>query len=345
MIKQKKRKRKRPISVADRITCARAPGAVFSIVATEDGKFLASGGTDGTRIWSLQFMTQILNRPATAGLRGATTAITWANRDDDPSEMLFYGTLKGYLIGWQQVSGNQGFHEVYCRQLAQPAEITALAFDPLSNRLAVCNYNSSVQVYVFASSVGPRKIFAVNINNFIPKALHFGAMRRNDRELLVSGLRDGKIFSRTLTGSMDIDSHTYCISSGDAAVDTRRGAVCIDDTESGAILYRLDDHQRIKTFPIPRTKEKRPRQVRFVDDSKAIVIGSDHGIVYIFDRCNAEIIDKLMLKGEDWVQTIAVRNHALVHFVPLTNQTRLQTAMASPLFLSPNPGRAWVGTT
>ncbi|KAJ7465197.1 hypothetical protein FB451DRAFT_1402907 [Mycena latifolia] len=248
-------------------------GAVFSIVVTEDGKFLASSGTDGTRIWSLQLMTQILNRPATAGLRGATTAITWANRDDDPSEMLFYGTLRGYLIGWRQVSGNQGFHEVYCRQLAQLAEITALAFDPLSNHRAVCNYNSSIQVYVFASSVGPRKISAVNINNFIPKALHFGAMRGNDREILVFGLHDGKI--HTLTGSMDINNQlepweiAVCI--GDAAMDTRRGAVCIDDTESGAILYRLDDHQRVKTFPIPCTKEKRPRQVRFVNDSKAIM--------------------------------------------------------------------------
>ena len=92
-------------------------------------------------------------------------------------------------------------------------------------------------------------------------------------------------------------------------MDKRRVTVCIDDPESGAVLYRLDDHQRVKTFPVPLTGgEKLPRQVRFVDDSRAIVIGSDHSVVYIFDRRDAKIIDKLMIKGKGWVQCIAVRS-------------------------------------
>lgn len=97
-------------------------------------------------------------------------------------------------------------------------------------------------------------------------------------------------------------------------MDTRRGSVCIDDTEHGAILYRLDDHQRVRTFHIPVTKQQRPRQVRFVDDSRAIVMGSDHGIVYIFDRRSGDIIDQLVLKGKDWVQTIAVRSQTDCYF-------------------------------
>ncbi|KAJ6565163.1 WD40-repeat-containing domain protein [Mycena vulgaris] len=282
-------------------------GVLYCMVATDDGKFLASGGNDGTRIWDVKCMTQIPNRPANGGLRGATAAIAWTNRDDEPGEILFYGTVNGYLISWRQVSGDDGFHEVFCRRLAQSGEVTALAFDALSNRLAVCNYNSVVQVWLLASSAVPHKLFTVNITNFIPKSVHFGAMRENERELLVFGLHDGRI--RTLTGSLETDSRAepweigVCI--GDAAVDTRRGTVCVDDTERGAILYRLDDHQRVKTFPIPVTKKNRPRQVRFADDCRAIVIGSDHGIVYVFDRRSGDIIDKLILKGGDWVQTIA----------------------------------------
>ncbi|KAJ7777997.1 WD40-repeat-containing domain protein [Mycena maculata] len=284
-------------------------GVVYSIVATDDGKFLASGGNDGTRIWDLQRMTQIPNRPASSGIRGATTAIAWTNLDDDPGEMLFYGTITGFLISWRQVPGREGFREIFYKRLAQPSEVTALAFNTTSNRLAVCNYNSSVQIYTLASSAKPCKTFAVNIANFIPKTVHFGAMRGNERELLVFGLHDGKI--RTLTGLSEIDSSSepweIGVHIGDAAVDTRRMTVCIDDTEHGAILYRLDDHQRVKTFPVPVTQAKRPQQVRFLDDSRAIVIGSDHGIVYIFDRRTGDIIDKLAVRGESWVQTLAHR--------------------------------------
>jgi hypothetical protein len=43
------------------------------------------------------------------------------------------------------------------------------------------------------SSSAPRKLFAVNIDNFVPKSIHFGAMRGNDREILVFGGRDGKM--------------------------------------------------------------------------------------------------------------------------------------------------------
>jgi hypothetical protein len=96
--------------------------------------------------------------------------------------------------------------------------------------------------------------------------------------------------------------------SGDAIVDTRIGIVCIDDPQYGAVLYRLHNHRQIKKFPVPVTKQNRPRQVRYGDDSKVIVIGSDHGIVYVYDRRSGELVAKLSLKGQDWVQTIAVRS-------------------------------------
>ncbi|KAJ7860932.1 hypothetical protein B0H13DRAFT_1900699 [Mycena leptocephala] len=73
-------------------------GAIYSLVATDDGKLLASGGNDGTRIWNLAGMVEISARPATGGLRGATTAITWINRDDEPGDILVYGTINGYLV-------------------------------------------------------------------------------------------------------------------------------------------------------------------------------------------------------------------------------------------------------
>ncbi|KAJ7872870.1 WD40-repeat-containing domain protein, partial [Mycena olivaceomarginata] len=278
-------------------------GPVYCLAATDDGRFLASGGKDGTRTWDLMSMTRISDRPASSGKRGATTALTWANRDDEPGENLFYGTVTGFLICWRKAAGQQSFHEVYCKHIAQDSEITSLAFDALSNRLAVCTYNSLVQLYVLSSAPAPRKLWGIAVNNFLPKSIVFGVMRGNEREILAFGIHDGRILGKL---GLACKSPSLCQYFGDAIVDNRRVTVCIDDIESGPVLYRLDDHQRIKTFSVPVTiQERRPRQVRFVDNSKAIVIGSDHGVVYIFDRRSGEVIDKLLMKGQDWVQSIA----------------------------------------
>ncbi|KAJ6484907.1 WD40-repeat-containing domain protein [Mycena sanguinolenta] len=260
-------------------------GPIYSLAATDDGKFLASGGKDGTRVWDLEAMTQIPDRPASAGIRGATTAIAWTNLDDEPGEMFFFGTVMGYLVSWRKVSGQNCFHEISCKRVVQPSEITALAFDAVSNRLAVSNRNGIIQIYLLASTLEPRKLVSVSVQNFLPKSLLFGVMRDNNNRL---------------------EHWEVGILIGDASIDTRRATVCIDDIHSGGIIYRLDDHQRVKALAVPfTTQEKRPRQVRFVDDSKVIVIGSDHGVVYIFDRRNGQIIDRLDLGGKDWVQTLA----------------------------------------
>jgi hypothetical protein len=61
-------------------------------------------GKDGTRTWDLMSMTRISDRPASSSKRGATTALTWANRDNEPGENLFYGTVTGFLICWQKAA-------------------------------------------------------------------------------------------------------------------------------------------------------------------------------------------------------------------------------------------------
>jgi WD40 repeat protein len=80
----------------------------------------------------------------------------------------------------------------------------------------------------------------------------------------------------------------------------------MDEPSSGTNLYRLEDHTRVKTFPVAVTKQKRLRQVDFLEECKFIVSGSDHGIVYVFDRRSGEIVDELRVDPREWVQTIAV---------------------------------------
>ncbi|KAK7048785.1 WD40 repeat-like protein [Favolaschia claudopus] len=286
-------------------------GPLYCIATTDDGKFVASGGYDGTRVWNLKDLAQISPRPAPVGIRGATSAIAWTNREDDPGELLFYGTVGGYLVCWRQLAGESGFHEVYSNRLYKHTEILGLAFDPMSNRLAASN-RAMVQIFAISSSTEPRSLYSVAIDHFIPKCLQFSGLPGKQRDLLVFGNHDGKMrvhVFRTLTGSLDVDKQLECwgvgACIGDAVVDNRSGTFCVDDPDTGVLIYRLEDRRRMKVLNVPIEKENRPRQVRFGDDYRAIVVGSDHGIIYVFDRRTGAIIDRLKFEEQDFVQAIA----------------------------------------
>jgi hypothetical protein len=54
------------------------------------------------------------------------------------------------------------------------------------------------------------------------------------------------------------------------------------------------------------TKSQRPRQVSFGEDCGIIISGSDHGVVYVFDRRSGETLDELRIDCKDWIQTVKV---------------------------------------
>lgn len=93
-------------------------------------------------------------------------------------------------------------------------------------------------------------------------------------------------------------------SSGDATIDLKHGVFCIDDPHEGVALYQLHSSTRLLTCKVPVTKSMRARKISFAEDCKVIIGGSDHGIVYVFDRQSGKVVDKLMTDTDDWVQTV-----------------------------------------
>ncbi|KAJ7025876.1 hypothetical protein C8F04DRAFT_1298724 [Mycena alexandri] len=91
----------------------------------------------------------------------------------------------------------------------------------------------------------------------------------------------------------------------DIAIDNRKNVLCMDDPSSGTNLYRLEDHTHVKTFPVPVTKHTRLRQVDFLGECQFIVSGSDHGLVYVFDRRSGDTVDELKVDPHEGVQTVA----------------------------------------
>lgn len=80
----------------------------------------------------------------------------------------------------------------------------------------------------------------------------------------------------------------------------------MDNTDS-FVLHKLDSGTRIRTILTGTPDTTYPRQVVFAEDSDVVVGGSDHGILYVFDRRTGSRLDTLRHAEKGLVQTVTVR--------------------------------------
>ncbi|KAF5315995.1 hypothetical protein D9758_018718 [Tetrapyrgos nigripes] len=260
-------------------------GEVACIAAHPLGSHVASGGRDGTHIWNLQ-EKKLLGSPAGAGDRGVTTALTWMIRPDDTDDGLAFGTDDGYLSIWQRSRKEQDFAEVYCNRLEggeDGQEIAAMAFDATSGQLAIVHRSEIVHRFVVGPLMRLTVVKSTRIKNHWPQAVAFGQTAARGPEIWSFGREDGEINIIDAGGKVTVTKTTGVLERGGAAISVKDDAYILDDTSQGIALYKLSGSERVKTFAV-ETNERRSRNVCFHDGGKAIVTGSDHGDVYVFDR-------------------------------------------------------------
>ncbi|KAG6849546.1 hypothetical protein H0H93_007561 [Arthromyces matolae] len=283
-------------------------GPILCITASVNG-LVAGGGADGVKIWDIgeEKDGQVpIKVPVGAGIRGATTAMTWVIRDDEPDDGLVFGTQCGYLVCWKE--GDGAFIETQCHKVANPGEITGIAFEASSNRVCSSNRNGVIQLYAVSPGMTLQVVWSISIDAYVPKSVAFRTDGEN-RQLMVSGLYDGII--HTLRESDGKIEHTRDVGGmiGSVAINPQKGVFCIDDPTEGVGLFRLDSGSRHRTFPVPVKRSWRPRQVCFAaEDCSVIVSGSDHGIIYVFNRRTGDTMHKLEIANGNWVQTVAATN-------------------------------------
>jgi outer membrane protein assembly factor BamB len=71
-------------------------------------------------------------------------------------------------------------------------------------------------------------------------------------------------------------------------------------------LHKLNDGTYLRNFPTGEPNQYVNKQVVFAEDSKVVVGGSDHGVVYVFDRDTGVSLDRLCHASGGLVQTVAV---------------------------------------
>ncbi|KAK6988360.1 WD40-repeat-containing domain protein [Favolaschia claudopus] len=268
-------------------------GAILRLQATDDGRLLASGGTDGTKVWDVGSLRE-LEAPGWSELRGATTALVCVLRHG----------------AWVPASqGHTVFEQISCNELYKPddkpAEVTGLAFDAPTNRLAVCHRGGVVQLYTVNKAMAINSVYSFEVKKFVPRAVAFGQMDGDERLVLLFGLTGGHIHKfKGNKGTLVGDAWSVGMNIGDVAIDHKKGVLCMDDPSYGPNLVRLDDCVPLKAFRNQVTKSRRVRNVAFGPDCMTIITGSDNGVVNIFDRRSGKVVEKLRLHSHEWVQTV-----------------------------------------
>jgi hypothetical protein len=97
-------------------------------------------------------------------------------------------------------------------------------------------------------------------------------------------------------------------------VNTKKEVFCIDKHSQGVALFWLDTGAWIRTFPIDVERLKRPCQVSFTEEYSKIVSSSYYRVVYMFDRRSGDMLDKLKVDTEDWIQTVTVSRCCNMYF-------------------------------
>ena len=98
---------------------------------------------------------------------------------------------------------------------------------------------------------------------------------------------------------------TTALNSGHAAV-SRTGQFVVDTCSGGFNLHEIEDGSYVRNFPTGAPIRRHPKQVAFGEKGHVVVGGSDHGIVYVFDRMTGNKMVELKVAEGGMVQTVTV---------------------------------------
>ncbi|KAF8573981.1 WD40 repeat-like protein [Ramaria rubella] len=282
--------------------------AIHVLAVAKNGKLLASGGSDEVRLWDMTTLAQLGFPRPQYGVRGQVSCMTWVPRDLT-QKTLCYGTGLVFLVYCSQTLREGNFEEVWSNRIGKGFEITCIMCNNASGCIAISTRDSIVQVWNFDSNKGLRPLFSVQLDSTVPKSLGF--VDNTAQDLYVFGMyngqwqgarhtlcgNDGKILSSKDTGKMI----------GHANISIKYNQFIIDNATNGFDIHQLDNGAHIHTLPTGIPKKRVLKQVTFGEDSQIIVGGSDHVIVYLFERESGRLITTLNHSADKGlVQTVAM---------------------------------------
>ncbi|KAG2079479.1 WD40-repeat-containing domain protein [Suillus discolor] len=297
--------------------------AINCLSVSSKGTLLASGGSDGMRVWDLKQRLQLPTPRHVVGIQNPADPVTcacWITRQEVTCETLCYGTGLGFIGIWQQHGeGLQDFDAKISRRIGTGKEIMCLAYDHYGNdtQIATGTHDKHVQVWSFDFKGPLVPIFSIELSTTIPRMINFN--RTNSRHILVFGMHqlhgtDGVIVATHNAGPL---IH--------ASVDITQTLFLIDNVMNGFSLHRLDDGVCIRTYNTNPVKTF-PKQVMFGENTDVVVGGSDAGVIYVFDKNKGTLKQVLKHANKARVQTVTTYDDA--HYSVIVGATSQNDAEA-----------------
>ncbi|KAG2106904.1 WD40-repeat-containing domain protein [Suillus cothurnatus] len=283
-------------------------GSVHALAISNDGQLLACGGTEGVKLWDINSQKELACSSHHHESRGTVSCAAWTLTRPTAAETLCYGTGLGYVSNLPLTAGQKRFQEICTRRLGSGFEITCLSWDSTSSeantRIAVGTRDKIVQVLLLNANSQLQSVFAVRLDNTVPKSVAFA----ENRDIYVFGLYDGNFITLEGTDGTVVREFSCQSVIGHAAVSLKRGLFVVDNATDGFTMYRLENEgeEPVRTFTTAVPSMSVPKQVAFGEEGKVIAGGSDNGLVYIFDRKAGELLEALHHADGGLVQTIAV---------------------------------------
>ncbi|EIN13259.1 WD40 repeat-like protein [Punctularia strigosozonata HHB-11173 SS5] len=271
--------------------------AVYQLAFSPDGKFLACGGEFGACLIHIETTTIQKNHPAyDLRVHGAVMAMEWVGNT------LVLGSAYGYMKIWGLQRGV--LEEWHTFRVAEGTEVTSLAIrgQPARFKLAVAT-RDHVVVRLDITPDEVTEIFAVQLEKTFARTVVFTG-DRDDIQLL--GMFDGMMYTlKSHEGKLKISkSRSICRLVGYASFDSDHREVLVDNTDAFAI-HSTELGSCLNVFSTGRPTWKIPKQVVFAEGGQTVIVGSDHGDVYVFDRAGGHPQAVLHHQDTGYTQTIA----------------------------------------
>ncbi|KAG2108100.1 WD40-repeat-containing domain protein [Suillus cothurnatus] len=280
-------------------------GSVHALAISNDGQALACGGTEGIKVWDIKSRKELTCSTHNES-RGTVSCAVWITTRLAMTETLCYGTGLGYIAFLRRSPVDMLFQETCTRRLGSGFEITCMSWDMYSEgstRIAVGTRDKIVQVLALNTNLQLEAIFAVRLDNTVPKSVAFA----DDKGVYVFGVYDGNFIKLKGDDSAVLKEYSCQSVIRHAAVNQKRGVFVVDNATDGFTLYRLvGNEEPVRTFVTAPPSVSVPKQVAFGAEGRLVVGGSDNGLVYIFERKSGKLLETLHHSNAGLVQTIAV---------------------------------------
>ncbi|KAI1782703.1 WD40-repeat-containing domain protein [Ganoderma leucocontextum] len=272
---------------------------IYAIALSPDGRMFAYGGRRGPEVRMLA-TTALLHIPDFyPEVYGSVTTLHWL----DESELLI-GTAMGFLVLW---SKREEKFEVMTRiRLRGGGEVISVASAVQGDgfRMVLGTLDCGVACIDWCERRGTVEIWNTwgqRSHEFIPRALSI----REDGSVRVISLHNGVMFILDGNNGDFIGApQSFVDPIGSAAIDERKELIAIAHSGGFTLHDPKSREGTVAVYKAGKSRTDLPKPIIFGEARRVVIIGSDHGKVYVFNKKKGGLPVDTLVHSDDGTELV-----------------------------------------